>query len=119
MRPATDLTGRTFGRLVVLRRHGSRFGRATWVCRCSCGMEKVIAGASLLDSCVRSCGCLRSETALARWRRSNAEAADKKRRLNIIYAKPQDLLPEDRPSGPLAVDPEAVRDLAAALGILC
>ena len=40
-----DLTGRRFGRLVVLRREGYvQFGRrvAAWLCRCDCGREEAI-----------------------------------------------------------------------------
>jgi hypothetical protein len=63
-RPQIDLTGMQFGRLKVLSRSGSgpdgkkRRRRPTWLCRCSCGVEKVILGDSLKKSLTESCGCL-------------------------------------------------------------
>jgi hypothetical protein len=44
-----DLTGKRFGRLVVLALHPerSRFGRTRWVCRCDCGSERIVLGNSL------------------------------------------------------------------------
>lgn len=66
MRPAIDLTGRTFGRLTVLARAGSTDRaprRPLWRCRCRCGVELVVLAASLLAGRTRSCGCLRAEMA--------------------------------------------------------
>jgi len=55
-----DLTGQKFGRLTVVKRQGSdKQAKATWLCRCNCGNEKVIAGYRLRRGNVRSCGCLR------------------------------------------------------------
>jgi len=55
-----DLTGQKFGRLTVLRFHGqNRHNQATWLCRCSCGVEKVIQSQSLRNGSSKSCGCLR------------------------------------------------------------
>ncbi len=54
-----DITGMTFGRLVVVRRvPGSSY---KWLCKCSCGVEKEILSASLRKSLTQSCGCLRNE----------------------------------------------------------
>lgn len=40
MVPAIDLTGRRFGKLTILQRHGSTVqGLALWRCRCDCGTE--------------------------------------------------------------------------------
>ena len=55
-----DLTGRRFGRLVVLHRNGSdKHKNAMWLCKCDCGNECSVAGASLWRGCTRSCGCYR------------------------------------------------------------
>lgn len=60
-----DLTGRTFGRLTVLERVPppikDRGGYAWWRCRCRCGEEAVVRGASLRRSDTCSCGCYRKE----------------------------------------------------------
>jgi hypothetical protein len=66
MKPATNLAGRTFGRLNVIARAGSTEGksrRPLWRCRCACGGECVVLGASLVVGRTRSCGCLRAEVA--------------------------------------------------------
>lgn len=65
-RRAVDLVGRAFGRLTVIARAGSTDRaprRPLWRCRCSCGQERVVLGASLLAGRTRSCGCLRADLA--------------------------------------------------------
>lgn len=60
-----DLTGKTFGRLTVIRREGSNEqGRALWLCRCDCGVESIKQGKLLLNGHCRSCGCGERETRL-------------------------------------------------------
>jgi 5-methylcytosine-specific restriction endonuclease McrA len=55
-----DLTGKTFGRLYVLKEYGkNKSNKITWLCRCSCGKEVVISGNSLQRSDTKSCGCLK------------------------------------------------------------
>ena len=58
----TDLTGRRFGRLLVLRRGANRGRRVTWLCQCSCGHRKRLVADYLTSKRYRSCGCLRNET---------------------------------------------------------
>jgi len=59
-----DLTGNRYGRWMVLERTGNdKRGRARWLCRCDCGNEKIVAGASLRSGASRSCGCLQKERA--------------------------------------------------------
>lgn len=56
---ANNLQGKTFGGLFVVERRGSdEKGQALWLCRCSCGKEKVIRGHDLKGG-VKSCGCSR------------------------------------------------------------
>lgn len=59
-RKASDLTGRRFGRLLVIgpaNRKGS-----WWTCMCQCdGKTVVVRGSSLRSVRTRSCGCLRKE----------------------------------------------------------
>ncbi|HET9320026.1 MAG TPA: hypothetical protein VFO27_09625, partial [Bryobacteraceae bacterium] len=63
-----ELTGRRFGRLLVLR--FSRFGTATlgsknrrtyWLCQCDCGKEKEVRGDALTEKRTFSCGCFGRE----------------------------------------------------------
>lgn len=62
-----DLTGRRFGRLVVLHRAPRQpDGRARWCCQCVCGRESVVDGKSLRSGNTKSCGCLSADKARER-----------------------------------------------------
>lgn len=57
-----DLTGKTFGELTVIKRHGTHIRPSgkkvvTWLCKCSCGKEKVVVGYALKNGSTKSCGC--------------------------------------------------------------
>jgi len=53
-----DLTGKRFGKLCVIRFNGlNKHSSATWLCRCDCGVEKVIDGNPLRRGVVKSCNC--------------------------------------------------------------
>ena len=58
-----DLTGKRFGRLVVLGKHaGTRHGQhARWDCICDCGNTTISDGGSLRAGKTKSCGCLCAE----------------------------------------------------------
>ena len=58
-----DLTGRVFGRLVVVGRDPSIGSKVRWRVRCSCaaGTEKLVDGGHLRSGLTESCGCLRLE----------------------------------------------------------
>lgn len=61
-----DLTGRTFGRLLVIERAANYIQPnggviAKWSCMCSCGGLKTVCTASLKNGHVKSCGCLSKE----------------------------------------------------------
>lgn len=60
-----DLTGKTFGRLLVVKKaeNASDKKRIYWECVCECGNTKVIMGESLKYGWTKSCGCLQKETA--------------------------------------------------------
>lgn len=58
---ALDLTGRRFGRVVVVRRLPTRAGRAYWEVQCDCGTTSEARAGELTRSTrpgKRSCGCL-------------------------------------------------------------
>jgi len=58
----TDLTGQRFGRLVVIEYAGlNSYPRATWLCRCECGVEITVASHHLKDGETVSCGCRQRE----------------------------------------------------------
>jgi hypothetical protein len=59
-----DLLGQQFGRLLVIERtENNKWGRAVWICKCSCGNIVKVKGNSLLLHKTKSCGCLRRDTA--------------------------------------------------------
>jgi len=63
-----NLTGRTFGRLTVIKRDENKVTRggnalAVWECRCSCGENTSVLANSLLRNKTKSCGCLHIELA--------------------------------------------------------
>lgn len=61
-KPHASLKGQRFGRWSVLRRAGSnKAKKSTWLCRCDCGAERIIARRTLRDGTSRSCGCLMRE----------------------------------------------------------
>jgi hypothetical protein len=68
-----DMTGQTFGRLVVLGttgrrpRHGREF---IWECRCQCGNACSVRGSHLREGRTQSCGCFRRERGVALGKRS-------------------------------------------------
>lgn len=56
-----DLTGRRFGRLIVIKRVSPVGCKARWLCRCDCGTEKDIAAYELTSGNTKSCGCFQRE----------------------------------------------------------
>lgn len=63
-----NICGQRFGKLVVLQRaenyikpSGTKV--AQWLCQCDCGSKVVVRGDNLRSGSVKSCGCLRCETA--------------------------------------------------------
>lgn len=62
-----DLTGRRFGRLVVLKRAGNYIQppngrkRPQWLCKCDCGNVTTTIGENLRNGSTVSCGCRRKE----------------------------------------------------------
>lgn len=52
-----DLSGRVFGKLIVLSLIGKIKGKYYWLCRCECGIEKKIRGHHLSHGKIVTCGC--------------------------------------------------------------
>lgn len=62
-----DLTGRRFGRLLVIRKticdpKGNGRRLTAWECACDCGRSTTLQPAKLLSGHTRSCGCLHRDT---------------------------------------------------------
>lgn len=58
-----DLTGRRFGKLVVLKQHhyDSTTRHYYWLCQCDCGGQTVVYSGHLKSGHTQSCGCLISK----------------------------------------------------------
>lgn len=57
-RKGVDLTGRRFGRLVVLKRVGTKLNQKLWLCKCDCGNTIEAITQHLQNGGTKSCGCL-------------------------------------------------------------
>lgn len=65
-----DLSGKKFGRLLVLTRAGSNKQKAaTWHCLCDCGKKIVVPSISLLHGNTKSCRCLANDLSSLRGKR--------------------------------------------------
>lgn len=61
---SVDLTGQRYGQLQVVALHPERIrGGLAWLCRCDCGVEKVISSNNLRRGHTVSCGCTRPHLA--------------------------------------------------------
>jgi len=57
-----DLSGKRFGRLLVIKEQGrNNRGKAVWLCKCDCGNEKAVYSYLLVSGQTQSCGCLQKE----------------------------------------------------------
>lgn len=57
-----DLTGRKYGRLIVLKYAGMDVKHHQfWLCKCECGNEKIVRAGHLNSGYVKSCGCIAKE----------------------------------------------------------
>lgn len=53
-----DLTGKKFDFWTVISRaENGSWNQSRWLCRCECGVERIIDGSSLLQEKSKSCGC--------------------------------------------------------------
>lgn len=53
-----DLTGQNFGRLTAISPSRTPSGQFGWLCKCSCGNEKIVRTPDLINGHTQSCGCL-------------------------------------------------------------
>ena len=55
------LTGKKFGKLLVIKMLGYKNNRSLWECKCDCGKKIITQGTSLTTGNTKSCGCVRKE----------------------------------------------------------
>ena len=75
----TDLTGRLFGRLLVINRVRDKIG-VYYLCRCNCGNEKIVRASHLVSNKIQSCRCLNAEKTAKVNRYKSGEA-----NFNLLY----------------------------------
>lgn len=63
-----DLTGKTFGKLTVIKEYPDRTpqGSIQWECQCECGNITIVSGDNLRRNHTVSCGCQKKESAQKR-----------------------------------------------------
>lgn len=83
-----DLTGRRFGRLLVLNRseNNTNYNKPKWICQCDCGNIVEIAGNCLTTGWTRSCGCLKAELDHKRTKTHGDTVSGKTTRLYTIWS---------------------------------
>lgn len=64
-----DITGQKFGRLTALEARREKHKKTKWLCRCECGVEKLVYLNLLIAGYTRSCGCLQKEEASKRFKK--------------------------------------------------
>jgi len=69
-----DLTGKTFSRLTVTKLDHREGTLRFWQCRCKCGEVTVVRTSSLMNGNTKSCGCLKSDTAVANFHNEGHES---------------------------------------------
>lgn len=67
----SELVGKQFGRLTVVKQIESINYRSRFLCHCECGNTKKVLGQNLLSGHVKSCGCLHSEISRKRIEKYN------------------------------------------------
>lgn len=63
--PIKDLTGKSFGKLIILKSVGkNKNGKTLWLCACNCGNQHITSSQILISGKCRSCGCIKSPAIL-------------------------------------------------------
>src|SRR3990167_5305831 len=63
-----SIEGKQFGRLKAIKR--IRSGTTKYICRCECGVGKVVTYINLMSGGTKSCGCLQKELVAKRSRKT-------------------------------------------------
>lgn len=91
-----DLTGKRFGRLLVIGRAGTKSDSPLWKCKCDCGNESLVTTRSLKSKNTQSCGCIHSEQLIKRNILSTKHGGEKERLYGVWHAMKQRCLDKNR-----------------------
>ena len=84
---SVEMAGRRFGLYQVVARSQSTSNRGDrWLCKCECGTERVVHGASLRRGQSQSCGCTRGRLTAARHTTHGQTIGGKSSRAFSIWA---------------------------------
>jgi hypothetical protein len=61
MKKIIDITGKSFGKLTVIKQEYTKHHHTYWLCKCECGNEYVVRGDKIKSGHTKSCGCIRQE----------------------------------------------------------
>lgn len=78
MAKKVDLTGQTFGRLVVIGESERIKGRRIWKCRCDCGLSIDVRQDSLNSGNTTSCGCFARESSSNNGKKTSVDITNKR-----------------------------------------
>lgn len=106
--PQTDLAGRVFGRLTVVRRDGSDRDGARWLCKCLCGSDRTVPGVRLRSGHTRSCGCMQRGPARRIWRKPPTPIKQSSLTGSLVTAQPAIVPPPYQRRDPLPLVCEPV-----------
>lgn len=79
-----DLSGERYGRLLIIKRVGTKHRSPLWLCECECGNTTQVNTRSLRSGNTSSCGCIHSEQ-LAERNRENRIHGDADSRLYGVW----------------------------------
>lgn len=79
-----DLTGKSFGKLKVIRLESSKNNKRIWSCQCGCGEIRLVPTDKLVSGKQVSCGCSRKEYKPSALRVENRLKAFKRQRENTF-----------------------------------
>lgn len=79
-----DLSHKKFGRLIVVKRVGTKQGSPLWRCLCECGKSINVISRALKTGNTKSCGCIHKEQLIKR-NKSNASHNSSHSRLYGVW----------------------------------
>lgn len=79
-----DMTGERYGRLIIIKRIGTKRNSPLWLCNCECGNQYEGTSNALRSGNTESCGCIHKEQ-LAKRNKGNAIHGEADNRLYGVW----------------------------------
>ena len=105
-RKVIDISGKRYGRLIVVKRAGNIGNKTSWLCKCDCGNMAIVSKSNLVTGSTRSCGCYAVEKSNEKLRALHRKQNEKFEEVGNKY-------------GRLLVLKEAGRDINGSRRWLC